>query len=228
MYSPSRDDASGSEVSRTDDLAPARFELRAFAPRLARVRTRLRRRGQLLGVESDRRLHLIGRREDVDLVIRDGRLEVRRRVERHGALERWRTEARQPLPLDAAWARRHLPELLGVPVLGRLGEEPLRLHDLVLRTILPSPDLAVTFVQERRWHFRLAGGVRGEHGEARVAGLRMETAAVEGGSPEAVRRAGLLVGLDPGVHASWVAALRVLCAVSDGPGAGRPGAAAPP
>ncbi|MDX1650433.1 MAG: hypothetical protein R3263_11325, partial [Myxococcota bacterium] len=203
-------------ASPTPHAEPARYELRVFGARLSRVAARMRRRGRDEGVDVQHKLYLLGRRADVNLKVREGRLEVKRRVGRRGALERWAAEPAQPLPLDPDWARAALPALLGVPALPPLPEAPLSLRDLVLRVVLPLPHLDVCSVHAQRRRFALGAGVRAEHGEARVSGLRIGTAAVEGVDAEAVRRAALLVGLDPAANTSWPAALRELRFAPDG------------
>lgn len=202
------DAAAARRAARHQGEAP-RYQLRAFGPRLQRVRSRMRRRGREADVETLRRLHLVGPRRGVGLVIRDGRLEVRRLVGRSHALEHWAMETAEPLPLDPDWARRHLPELLGIAELAPIGGSPLPLREIALQVVLPDPQLEIAFVQERRTRLHL-GDVRGEFADARVAGIAVETAAVEGTSAEAVRRAALLVGMDPSRNTSWPEALRAL------------------
>jgi hypothetical protein len=180
------------------------------------VRSRLRRLGVDRGRTTQRKLYLLGARPDVNLKVRDGRLEVKRLVARSGALERWQAAEKRPLPLDPDWARRALPALLGVSELPGLGEAPLSLRALVLRVVLASPRIEVVSVQERRHRFDVGPEVQAEIGEARVSGLPVETAAVEGERPGAVRRVALRLGLDPSANTSWPVALRTLGLAPDG------------
>ena len=186
----------------------ARWEWRVFAPSLSAVRARL---AAEMGGGSDERqyqFYLVGPCARRNVKAQEHGVDVKTLVETERGLERWRPDGCTPFPLPAEWVRQALPAHLD---LGPIAvDEPMDDRDtLVRRVVGPHPEIdAVAVRKQRRRH--ACGDVLAEHAALIVAGVDLETAAVEGEDADLVLEWVARLGLDAWPNESWVRRLQKL------------------
>jgi hypothetical protein len=164
----------------------ARFEFRVFGQCFDEAEQRLRALAPCNAIQESREIYLVGD-EHMDwqnIKIRDGKLELKRLVERRSDLERWSPSGQWPFPIPASV----MQELL-VANDGSNGEESLppelsKQQVLELATGPPLP-LSRANVCKRRFRFELAG-CRAEVDQLLVNGASIGSLAIESEDPDRV------------------------------------------
>ncbi len=196
-------------MSRSNDGPRPRFEFRAFGRGFGRIARRMRERGRLEQIGDREDLYLLSASDaEHGVKVRDGRVEVKRLLERRDGLERWAPSHAAELPVAADFVREVLAPALGLasPSLRR---EHYALADLLAELVEPEPCLAAVRVHKRRASFTLEG-IRAEHAVLEVDGEELETLALESPDPQALVRMVALFGLREYPNRSYPAALRAL------------------
>jgi hypothetical protein len=182
------------------------------------------RRAALLGPPRDsREIYLVADRDDVNIKIRDGLLDVKvRDAVDYDGLEQWAPVVKSEFPLLKA-AALTLCQRLYLPAPERVREaydrdtfvDELAVHDLQLR---------VVDVRKRRTSGAFAG-CRAEVAAVWFDGVPVETMALEHEDPARLLSALSTLGLAPHDNRNYIKALREFCASA--PGASPAGTVAP-
>jgi exopolyphosphatase/guanosine-5'-triphosphate,3'-diphosphate pyrophosphatase len=163
-----------------------RWEWRAFGARLEPAERHL---GALAPerTEESEESYLLSRHSDASVKLRDGRIDVKRLLQRaDDGLEQWLPVMKAGFPLTAAEVRSMLTILrAAAPALTRAQYTLEQLAEEVLR---PHPDLLALPVHKRRVHYAYAGCLA-ERTELSIPGRSVTTVAVEAEEPERVRAA---------------------------------------
>jgi hypothetical protein len=189
-----------------------RWEWRVFGERCPDVDARLAaaRAPATTSVET----YIVGPRDDVNVKIRGGQLDIKRRLRLEDGLELWSPVAKETFPVDAAviaavfscWR-------VAAPALRRERYTAAQLLDEV---VARCRALRVARVGKTRWQASIAGGVV-ERAALDVEGQTVHTAAIESEHPGEVRDLARELGLAGHDNVSYVAALRRLLHVDIDP-----------
>lgn len=188
----------------------SRFEYRVFAPDLGALRARLAASGMERegdAEEAREEVYLLGPREDRNVKIRAGAVDVKALRERRGALERWEPSLRAPLPVPGPWVREALAESLGLERL----DAPRACYDReTLLDEIRAREPAVRAVRVHKTRERFStGGLLAEFTRIRGEdGLRLHSVALESEDPEVLGSWVRRLGLDRWPNESYVRRLR--------------------
>jgi hypothetical protein len=174
----------------------ARFEFRLFGQSLESQERRLRAMAPVGSITESRETYLVGTSvpPDRNVKIRDGRLEVKQLVARHGELERWQPGGQWEFPVDSATLLDVLPLADGARWRSVL---PPRLSgdELMSFVARPEVDCLQADVFKRRFRFELSP-CRAEFDQLLVNGVAIQSVAIEAEDPLALRdlQSGLQIG----------------------------------
>jgi exopolyphosphatase / guanosine-5'-triphosphate,3'-diphosphate pyrophosphatase len=189
---------------------PPRYEFRVFAPDLSWMEARIRTLAPLGRYrESLETYLLVPGRNEVNLKIRDGALELKRLIERRRGLEQWRPEFRLDLPADGPALAEHLKALVN---LGQRLDEggPRDAEDLFALLAEAQPGVATASLFKKRFGFVLDDCLA-EVVEVLINGARLMSVALESEEPRAVLALRVKLGMEGWDNVSYVlAAERVL------------------
>jgi len=186
-----------------DRAATSRFEYRVFAPDLAAFGERLRAGLRAEGHETRADRYVVGARTDRNVKLRgDDALDVKALRETRAGLERWEPVRREPFPLDGAWIREELAEILGV-ALPDVRDGPCSADVLLREIVAPTEGLAAARVEKQRERF--AGEtLLAEYVRLRVDDAPSETVAVESADANALLARVRALALDRAPNTSYV------------------------
>ncbi len=175
-----------SAVLLMTDIKP-RFEFRIFSHSLRLAEERIRAMASCEEINESKEIYLLNQANirDHNVKIRHDQLELKRIVERHQGLERWRPAGRWTFPVarsifyEALWPNASTKQLVA--------ELPDRLSrsDLLGFVARPTSTLYHANVRKRRYRFRLAG-CRAELDHMLINGAAIESIALESEDPRAV------------------------------------------
>lgn len=175
---------------------PGRFEFRVWDPD-DDVLGALEAIGRPTGTDTSVDRYLVGPDREVNLKVRDDRLELKRLIETRDGLQRWRPSWSADLPIDHGDTARLLDEL-GLDAGPTGGSDPhgtpLDVEELSALVAL-QPGGHVGTVRKQRQRFEL-NGLDAEASEVTVEGVAMSCVVVEGTDPSEVARAARSIGLD--------------------------------
>lgn len=185
----------------------ARFEFRCWARNFGSVDTRLRRISACHGIrESDEIYVATATKNDTNIKIRDGLLDIKELIETRGDLERWLPRVKCKFPVTK--------EMLEGDVLPRLGValSPLRrstytLDQLLEDVVLPEQKITVAAVFKRRFAFAV-NGCMAELDEVWTNGAGLHSVTIESTDPSAVLRARNSLRLDNLENVSYLQAVK--------------------
>ncbi len=185
----------------------ARFEFRCWARNFGLVDTRLRRISACHGIRESEEIYIAtAAKDDTNIKIRDGFLDIKELIETRGDLERWRPRVQYKLPVTK--------EMLEGDVLPGLGIalSPLRcstyaLDQLLEEVVLPAPKMAVASVFKRRFTFTVNGCMT-ELDEVWINGAGLHSVTIESMDPSAVLEARNRLRLDNLENVSYPQAIK--------------------
>lgn len=185
----------------------ARFEFRCWARNFGLVDTRLRRISACHGIRESEEIYIAtAAKDDTNIKIRDGFLDIKELIETRGDLERWRPRVQYKLPVTK--------EMLEGDVLPGLGIalSPLRcstyaLDQLLEEVVLPAPKMAVASVFKRRFAFTVNGCMT-ELDEVWINGASLHSVTIESMDPSAVLEARNRLRLDNLENVSYPQAIK--------------------
>ncbi len=185
----------------------ARFEFRCWARNFGLVDTRLRRISACHGIRESEEIYIAtAAKDDTNIKIRDGFLDIKELIETRGDLERWRPRVQYKLPVTK--------EMLEGDVLPGLGIalSPLRcstyaLDQLLEEVVLPAPKMAVASVFKRRFTFTVNGCMT-ELDEVWINGASLHSVTIESMDPSAVLEARNRLRLDNLENVSYPQAIK--------------------
>ncbi len=158
-----------------------------FAPDLGPIFRRLDDVLERTGESEEKNVYLVGLGGvDVNLKIRDARLEVKRLVALDHGLEQWRPDAPARFPLS--------PAALAAAT-GLEADTELDLPGFMHRVLRPSGPATAVHVLKCRTHYE-GEGVLGETCRLVVNGAHLESVAAEGEDPRRVGAVLAALGLD--------------------------------
>jgi hypothetical protein len=170
-----------------------RYEYRIFAPDLHEVEATVRAMAPLARYRESLETYLVTARGESSLKIRDGALELKRRIgrtrKRGSDLEQWRPEPSLGFPLDRLALRRHLEALTPTNAQApQLDDDATASPDALIGALRALPgEPAIACVFKRRWGFSLDDCLV-ELVDVLVNGARIASTAVEAEDPEAVAK----------------------------------------
>jgi len=184
-----------------------RYEFRIFGRCLGLAEQRLRAMASCESISESREIYLLGCEQvyDRNVKIRHGKLELKRLIERHESLERWRPDSQWAFPIardsirDTLWPD-DLPEQ--APALPAM----LSKNDLlqfIAQFAVPSYRANV---YKRRFRFTLPA-CRAELDQLLINGAALETLAVESEDPQAVLAVQSLLRIEDCENQSYPLAL---------------------
>jgi hypothetical protein len=189
---------------------PPRYEFRVFAPDLSLMEARIRTLAPLGRYrESLETYLLVPGRNEVNLKLRDGALELKQLIERRWGLEQWRPGFRLDLPADGRALAGHLKDLVN---LGQGLDEggPQDAEGFVALLAEAQPGVATASLFKKRFGFVLDDCLA-EVVEVLINGARLTSVALESERPRAVLALREKLGMDGWDNLSYVlAAERVL------------------
>jgi len=166
-------------------MSSARYEFRAFARDFGLVEDRLRDRAEPSRIVESHELYIVTARNDVsNIKIRDGRLDIKQRLDTQQRLERWTPVLKRELPLVKESDAGLLVDALGLDI----GAEALRglsLPDLLTQQVFPRSDLGAARVFKQRFGF-MVQGCQCEIVNLSVNGAWLRSCCVESENTEAV------------------------------------------
>jgi hypothetical protein len=195
-----------------------RFEFRVFARCLGLAEQRLRAMAPCDTISESREIYLLPQEDicDRNIKIRDGRLEVKRIIDRQGGLERWQPDGHWGFPV-ARETLRHAHS--SGDMLARLQLLPATLsREALLRAVARrSLPLYRANVWKRRFRFSPAG-CRAELDQLLVNGAAVESLAVESENPQAVLEVRAALRLEDCENQSYPLALSRILGLTSLPG----------
>lgn len=191
-------------------MVTPRYEYRAFAPSFGLVAERLRRRGRRRDVVDSDEVYLIARDgPDANVKLRDGRLQIKRLIDRVDGLERWTPDADEAFPLRPAFVHETLLPALGLAGSALTGPLPDRVDAAALLEAVARRDAGPwpASVCKRRFRLDL------DEGPAEIDELQINRAAIgslaaESEDPQALRALCAAIGLDAYPNLSVPRAIR--------------------
>jgi hypothetical protein len=185
---------------------PARYEFRLFARDVGWLAERISWRKTDNERPSAETYILSSHDDRHNVKIRDGRIEVKRLIERSGGLELWKPVLRRAFPLDRRLLRSRIGPVLNV-TFDRLPEPNYDLWPFLHQLVVPRRDLAVARVSKHRCRFEL-GECLAEFVTLRINGEAAQSIAVESEQAQAVWTALQDLGLDAFENSSYPATLK--------------------
>jgi len=189
-----------------NDAVP-RYEFRIFGTCLGMVGQRLRALAPCDSIGESREVYLLG--EDAsserNIKIRDGKLELKRLIERHQGLERWEPAGQWPFPVpcETLWDALSLDDTLnGVRALPAM----LTCSDLLRLVARHEVPLYRANLYKCRFRFSLFD-CRAEFDQLRVNGAATESIAIESENPHAVLEAQSALRLEDTENQSYPLAI---------------------
>jgi hypothetical protein len=163
-----------------------RFEFRSFRTCFDDVERRLRSMSECESITESTEVYILAPAHihDRNLKVRDGRLEIKRLLERDRGLERWEPAGQWDFPIPAESLDEILPEGGGAGWGGN-SAQALTEHDLVELALRPEIPLFRARVFKRRFRFAMAS-CRAEIDQLVVHGATIQSAAMEAEDPDAL------------------------------------------
>jgi hypothetical protein len=132
-----------------------RFEFRTFAQTFGLVTEKIRRYSACHDIRESAEQYLItAGAEEQNIKMRDGRLEIKRRIDQHRGLERWEPVVGEAFPLSRAWLQETLFPALGVTE-GNLERAHYSHHELLDALVWRRQDVWRACVWKRRFRFAI-------------------------------------------------------------------------
>jgi hypothetical protein len=168
-----------------NEIVP-RYEFRIFGTCLGMAEQRLRALAPCESISESREIYLLDgdRVQEMNIKIRRGKLELKRLIDRHRGLERWRPDGQWAFPVAADTLRDTLwPAALPEQVTARF--TMLSGNDLLRLVAHRDVSLQRANVAKRRFRFSLPA-CRAELDQLLVNGAAIESLAVESEDPQAL------------------------------------------
>jgi len=168
-----------------NEIVP-RYEFRIFGTCLGMAEQRLRALAPCASISESREIYLLDgdHIHEMNVKIRRGKLELKRLVDRHRGLERWRPDGQWTFPVAPEILRDTLwPDAL--PDLVTVRATPLSGNDLLRLVAHRDVSLQRANVAKRRFRFSLPV-CRAELDQLLVNGAAIESLAVESEDPQAL------------------------------------------
>lgn len=172
-------------LEKMNEIVP-RYEFRIFGTCLGMAEQRLRALAPCESISESREIYLLDgdRVQEMNIKIRRGKLELKRLIDRHRGLERWRPDGQWAFPVAADTLRDTLwPAALPEQVTARF--TMLSGNDLLRLVAHRDVSLQRANVAKRRFRFSLPA-CRAELDQLLVNGAAIESLAVESEDPQAL------------------------------------------
>ena len=194
-----------------------RWEWRVFGDDFSDLDARLAAEGATSSTSTE--IYIVAGRDDVNVKIRGGQLDVKRRLRVDRGLELWAPVLKAAFPIDAAAIAR-IFDYWQIPA-PPLSAEHYSAEAFLDDVVTPCTGLRIARVGKARRQAPIAGCMV-ELARLDVDGQAVQTAAIESERPDEVLYLSRALGLDARDNASYVAALRRLLPVPTR-ARGRPG-----